>query len=813
MNNNKLKNANKKNKSILKNNNFTLTINKNEQNKIGIFDPNGLYPNPFTQMPYENLYKNASNKPGSYTDFSKKWREFPVYKKRKEFVEAIKNNQVILVDSGTGSGKTVLVPKFALHALNYNKKIAVTIPKQIIVQSSAEFAAKCLDVKLGKEVGYKFRGSPSSARSKDTNLLFTTDGTIVAQLINDISLPQYDMVIIDEAHERNPNIDFMLLLLKKTLLVRPDFKLIIMSATIDIDLFKNYFPEKIYKFIHLSAGSANPYPIEDIFLKKDLTIPVLDGCVDKAIEILQSTDKGDILVFVKSSSEARKGCQMLGKKLDGKLVTPYCVELYSGVSKEKEKMATSPTLYQEIVNNYDRNYKRKVVFSTNVAESSLTVEGVIYVIDNGLELVDSYDPERMMKVLSTSVISNAQRMQRRGRAGRTAPGYCYYMYTKKFSEKMPQYPTPAIRRTDLSGFILRLFTLDSVNNIKDIYNLLSELIEIPKKEFIESGLSLLLGLGILETSPNVKNKNLDGSLTKMGNKIVKFAGGMSPANAVAMYYGYENYVKTEVGLIVTMLEIAGGKLNEFYFSFSENKFSKDSIKEQEKKYNLNKKKFLHQYGDFMSLYKILLTYEEKRKRMSNSQLMEWCTENNINFKNIKRTWANYYKFAREFMKVMHGEKKLIQEDDDDDDNKNVSSEENNKKIGGAKRRDSKAQIEKKIIASLFKGYVVNVGKYYSKGSYYNCFPKLITKAGIDRDSFINLLSSGPKHLYYGELQEIDGQVKMNLVNKIPTDVLDHVSKMQQDILDKCPQKLKQLKPKETRTQKNNRKSISKKRKR
>ena len=686
------------------------------------------------------------------------------------------------------------------------------------MQSSAEFAAKCLDVSLGKEVGYKFRGSPSSARSKDTNLLFTTDGTIVAQLINDITLPQYDMVIIDEAHERNPNIDFMLLLLKKTLLARPDFKLIIMSATIDINLFKNYFPEKLYKFIHLSAGSANPYRIDDIFLNEDLKVPVLDGCVDKALDILKSTDKGDILIFVKSSSEARKGCQMLGKKLEGKMNTPYCVELYSGVSKEKEKMATSPTLYQEIVNKFDKNYKRKVVFSTNVAESSLTVEGVIYVIDNGLELVDSYDPDRMMKILNTSVISNAQRMQRRGRAGRTAPGVCYYMYTKKFAEKMAVYPTPAIRRTDLSGFILRLFTLDSINTVNNINNLLNELIEVPKKEFIESGILILLGLGILESTS--KNKNLEGKLTQMGEKIVKFAGGMSPANAVAMYYGYENFVKTEVGLIVTMLEIAGGKLSEFYFSFSENKFSKESVRQQERKYNANKKKFLHQYGDFMSLYKILLTYEYKRRKMSNSQLIEWCTENHINFKNIKRTWANFYKFSREFMKVMKGEKNLIQEDDDNSSDENGKNKKN--KSGGARygQRDSKAQIEKKIIASLFKGYIINIGKDYSKGSYYNCFPKIATKSGIDRESFINLLGNNPKNLYYGELQEIDGQKRMNLINKIPTDVLDDVSKMQQNILDKCPQKLKQLDYKSTgekrklpNNRNRNKKSVSKKTKR
>ena len=169
-------------------------------NNIGILDPAGINDNPLTGKPYSQQYK----------DLAKIWSTFPAYDKATEIIDSIKNNQVILITSGTGSGKTVLLPKYVLHTFDYKGKIAVTLPKQIIAQSSAEFAAKTLDVTIGKEVGYKFKGSDKKSLNKNTNLLFATDGTIVAKLLNDPYLLEYNAIIIDEAHERSLNIDFLL---------------------------------------------------------------------------------------------------------------------------------------------------------------------------------------------------------------------------------------------------------------------------------------------------------------------------------------------------------------------------------------------------------------------------------------------------------------------------------------------------------------------------------------------------------------------------------------------------------------------------
>jgi HrpA-like RNA helicase len=211
-------------------------------NNIGILDPDGKNLNPLNNNKYSKEYKNLA----------KKWKTFPAYENAKNLIKNIKDNNVILITSGTGSGKTVLIPKFCLHSFDYNAKIAITLPKQMIAKSAAEFSALTLDVNLGDEIAYEYKGSDKSLINSKNKLIYATDGTIVARLINDPLLKEYNAVIIDEAHERKVQIDFLLYLLKNVLENRNDFKLIIMSATINVDIFKDYF--KKFKFIHEDIG-------------------------------------------------------------------------------------------------------------------------------------------------------------------------------------------------------------------------------------------------------------------------------------------------------------------------------------------------------------------------------------------------------------------------------------------------------------------------------------------------------------------------------------------------------------------------------
>ena len=272
---------------------------------IGILDPNGKNLNPLTQEKYSEKYLDLANT----------WKDFPAYAYANNFIDNIKSNQVTLVVSGTGSGKTVLVPKFALHTTDYKGKIAITLPKQSITKSAAEFAADTLDVKLGDEVGYQYRGG--SKNSDKTQLLYATDGTIVARLLTDPLLKEFDMVIVDEAHERKVQIDFLLYLLRNVIKERKDFKIIIMSATINAEIFETYFED--FAFKRIDIGTEAHYPIESHFLPKQLEGKgYLSKGIDIIMDILEqdNNDGADILFFITSVNEATEVCQKLNMLLE-----------------------------------------------------------------------------------------------------------------------------------------------------------------------------------------------------------------------------------------------------------------------------------------------------------------------------------------------------------------------------------------------------------------------------------------------------------------------------------------------------------------
>ena len=390
--------------------------------KIGILDIEGINNNPLTDLPYSDKYR----------ELAKFWSKLPVYNKLHNLINLLTLNQVILLISSTGSGKSVLVPKIALHILNYTGKIAMTLPKQIIAKSTAEFAALTLDVELGTYVGYQYKGSPSNMKSDQTRILYATDGTITARVSKDPYLRDFDTVVIDEAHELSNGIIMLLYLLRETLKLRPEFKLIIMSATVNTDIFVNYY--KDFKFGFIDVGGERLFPIESHFLPKSLPYnEVITEGFNTLIRILEKDDPNsknahDVIFFITSSNEAFNLCKMLNnhitkEKTESKCKITcngdvYCVELYANMNPEKQTLAQDKELYK------NNKYNRKVVISTNVGESSLTINGLKYVIDTGYELNSSYDPETRARKLDREMTSQAQAKQRMGRAGRTEPGIC-----------------------------------------------------------------------------------------------------------------------------------------------------------------------------------------------------------------------------------------------------------------------------------------------------------------------------------------------------------------------------------------------------
>ena len=526
--------------------------NKDKYWNIGIFDPKGKNSNPLNSNPYSSQYKTLA----------KFWSNLPAYKMGKQIVSTILSNDIILIKSGTGSGKTVCVPPFVLHSNNYEGKIIMTLPKKIITKKAAEFAAKTLDVELGEQVGYQFRGE--SLKSKKSTLIYTTDGSVISMLKSDPMLKSLDIVIIDEAHERKVNIDLLLYMLKNAIEMRKKknfkpLKLVIMSATINEQIFKSYYKNFRFECMEL-AGTPN-YPIKSIYLESELDIKS-NQYLEKGQEIIKQIilninssnpdyTEGDILFFVCTISECNDMAEKLGK------IFPECftMGLYSGFDKELEQYISSPNKYKEI----NSNYKRRLFISTNVAESSLTIDGIVYVIDSGLELRVKFVPETNTNQMEKNFITQAQMTQRKGRSGRTKPGLCYHLYTPKQQEYAIMFPEPEIKCIDLKNTCLSLMKMCwdiNLNNIRenepnkknksscDIKNTIDmfmNFIEPPEEKFITNGFDFSITNGLIDP---------DNKLSKLGQLVVESRLDVMDGLGLIWAYNISNIVFKDVFKII-----------------------------------------------------------------------------------------------------------------------------------------------------------------------------------------------------------------------------------------------------------------------
>jgi HrpA-like RNA helicase len=593
-----------------------------ENKNIGILDPQGSNLNPLTNEPYSSKYK----------ELSKLWSQFPAYETAVDIIKTIEDSQVILVISGTGSGKTVLIPKYALHATNYKGQIAITLPKQIIAKSAAEFAAATLDVEIGKHVGYKFKGSDPKDAGNVPSLLYATDGTIVARLISDPELKDLDMVIIDEAHERKIQIDFLLYLLKKVLDVRPDFKLIIMSATIDSTLFKNYFAG--YKYAEINVGGKTNYPIESKFASYKADP---ESYIERGIKIIDEIEKKykpnkdskieDILFFVCSKNETEDVKDQLKLKYQDYEI----ISVYSGISAEQ----------QEKIQKKEKN-NRRILISTNVAESSLTVDGIKFVIDSGFEIFSYDEAKTGAKVIDKQLITKAQAMQRMGRAGRTQPGICYHLYTEdEFNNYMKKFPEPSIKTTDITSECLKLLQESSVKNISSLRKILSEFIEPPKEEYIKLAIDNMTDYKVLKDCDTECTLNKYGEI--LGELQLELNSGLT------MLMAYKLNILNEVFNIYLLL-------NEIKFNLDDLFIIPDENPSLYQKFKKNKEKISSKYGDLITIYMIIKKYRSYEKESSKYDFCyKYFIKKNILDK-INESYKNIYKYKQKFKDFINDEK-------------------------------------------------------------------------------------------------------------------------------------------------------------
>ena len=422
----------------------------------------------------------------------------PVYSQKQKILDALEENRVIVVESPTGSGKTTQMP-IILHEAGYSQNgiIGVTQPRRIAVLSVSEFIAKQLKCERPDVIGYKMRFA--DVTDERTKIKIMTDGILLQELKLDPWLSKYSVIMVDEAHERSLNIDFILGLLKRIVAGRSDFKVIISSATINTELFSSYFfSSPIIKI------DAITYPVTLIFdppaipastETQDAENMLYEKITSIIERVVEEKRRGGVLVFLPGERSIKNWIERLSKEKWYKKL--MIIPLYGRLSKEEQdRVFLAPSMW-----------KRKVVISTNIAETSITINDINTVIDSGLAKLNFYDPYSFISSLDETLVSKSSCNQRKGRAGRTEEGTCYRLYSRKDFESRPLYTTEEIYRTDLSEVVMRMSELG-------IYDFDSfDFISPTSKKGI---------IGAVETLNMLNALEKDHSLSNIGQIMCKF---------------------------------------------------------------------------------------------------------------------------------------------------------------------------------------------------------------------------------------------------------------------------------------------------
>nr|XP_054769577.1 pre-mRNA-splicing factor ATP-dependent RNA helicase DHX16-like [Lytechinus pictus] len=422
-------------------------------------------------------------------------RSLPIYPFRDDLISAIKDHQVLIIEGETGSGKTTQITQY-LHEAGFTKKgmkIGCTQPRRVAAMSVAARVAEEMGIKLGNEVGYSIRFEDCT--SDRTIIKYMTDGMLLREFLGEPDLASYKVLIVDEAHERTLHTDILFGLVKDIARFRPDLKLLISSATLDTEKFAGFFDDApIFRI------PGRRYPV-DILYTKAPEADFLDACVISVLQIHLTQPDGDCLVFLTGQEEIETCMEMLQervKKLGNKVKELLVLPIYSTLPSDLQARIFEPT----------PPGARKVVLATNIAETSLTIDGIIYVIDPGFCKQKSYNARTGMESLVVTPISKASANQRAGRAGRVAAGKCFRLYTAwAFKNELEENTIPEIQRTNLGNVVLLLKSL----GINDLIHF--DFMDPPPHETLVLALEQLYALGAL---------NHKGELTKMGRRMAEF---------------------------------------------------------------------------------------------------------------------------------------------------------------------------------------------------------------------------------------------------------------------------------------------------
>ncbi|ARF56154.1 ATP-dependent RNA helicase HrpA [Streptomyces gilvosporeus] len=534
--------------------------------------------------------------------------ELPVSQKRDEILQAIRDHQVVIVAGETGSGKTTQIPKICMElGRGVRGLIGHTQPRRIAARTVAERVAQELRTPLGEAVGWKVRFTDQVGG--DTLVKLMTDGILLAEIQTDRELRQYDTIIIDEAHERSLNIDFILGYLAQLLPRRPDLKVVITSATIDPERFSRHFGEA-----PIVEVSGRTYPVEVRYrplLEKGGGDPDRDQitAICDAVDELQAEGPGDVLVFLSGEREIRDTADALIKK---NLPQTEVLPLYARLSHAEQHRV------------FQRHSGRRIVLATNVAETSLTVPGIKYVIDPGMARISRYSFRTKVQRLPIEPISQASANQRKGRCGRTSDGICIRLYSEDDFLTRPEFTDAEILRTNLASVILQM-TAAGLGDIEKF-----PFIDPPDRRNIKDGIDLLSELGALDT----QQKDPKRRLTPIGRKLSQLP--VDPRLARMVLEADRNGCVREVMVIAAALSIQDPR-------------ERPSDKQQQA--DQQHARFKDETSDFLAFLNLWRYVREQQKTLSSSAFRRMCRSEFLNYLRI-REWQDIYSQLRTVAKSM-----------------------------------------------------------------------------------------------------------------------------------------------------------------
>ncbi|KAK4458748.1 P-loop containing nucleoside triphosphate hydrolase protein [Cladorrhinum samala] len=527
----------------------------------------------------------------------------PIARHRESLLYLIETSPVTIVVGQTGSGKSTQIPQFLEQAgwCASGKVIGVTQPRRVAATTVAIRVAEEFGCEVGKEVGYSIRFE--DATSAATRIKFLTDGLLIREALVDPLLSRYSVIMVDEAHERSISSDILLGLLKKIRKKRPDLRIIISSATLQAEAFRNFFAEidegassKSNASLHVASIinlEGRTYPIDILYLESPAE-DYLEKAISTVFDIHTHEPKGDILVFLTGRDEIEQAVQAVAERIAGlppgsESMLP--LPMYAGLSTDQQMY-----VFDKAPENL-----RKVIFSTNISEASVTIDGIVYVVDPGFVKLRAYNPQTGIDSLTATAISKASAAQRAGRAGRTKPGKCFRLYTEEAYQALPDANVPEIQRSNLAPFLLQLKAL-GIDNV-----LRFDFLTPPPAELMARALELLYSLGALDDY---------AKLTKpLGMRMAELA--VEPMMAKTLLSAPSFGCLNEMLTIAAMTSLGGS----VWIQHEGEKNRTESAK----------RKFSTEEGDHLTLLNVYQAFITKGRKEA-----RFCHENLLNFKSMSR---------------------------------------------------------------------------------------------------------------------------------------------------------------------------------